>query len=152
MMGNNDRIQMLQNLGNAMLVQADKHQLIALQFAAQGFSKLARKYEEHAEEERGFAQQMFNRVLDLGGKLFLTKQEAADLPETPLELLKEELSLSHGGLKDILPLVQAAADDITTYDILKEYYKDEEEDMYWTEQQLELIDTIGYENWLLKQL
>ncbi|MGT2739661.1 ferritin-like domain-containing protein [Streptococcus pantholopis] len=152
MQENHTIVHVLQNLGNAMLVQADRHQLVALQFAAQGFSKLGRKYQEHAEEERGFAQQMFNRVLDLGGQLFLTEQEAADLPETPLEWLKEELEISRLGLKEILPIVQAAADDITTYDILKDYYKDEEEDLYWTEQQLDLIEAIGYQNWLTRQI
>ena len=42
--------------------------------------------------------------------------------------------------------------DIASYEILKEYYLDEEEDLYWMEQQLELIDRIGYQNYLLQQL
>ena len=29
---------------------------------------------------------------------------------------------------------------------------DEEEDMYWSQQQLELIEKIGLQNWLVKQL
>ena len=33
-------------------------------------------------------------------------------------------------------------------DMLKEYYQDEEEDMYWGEQQLELIETIGKQNFI----
>ena len=40
--------------------------------------------------------------------------------------------------------------------MLKEYYQDEdeeeEEDMYWGEQQLELIEVIGKQNWILKQM
>ena len=39
----------------------------------------------------------------------------------------------------------------TTFDILKEYYQDEE-DMYWGEGQLELIKYIGKQNWLLRQM
>ena len=42
--------------------------------------------------------------------------------------------------------------DVTTYDIMKDYLKDEEEDMYWSENQLELIEKIGYQNWLIKQM
>jgi|GEM_PF-5722472 len=34
-------IDILQNVGNGILSQANKHQLVALQFAAQGFSKLS---------------------------------------------------------------------------------------------------------------
>lgn len=42
--------------------------------------------------------------------------------------------------------------DIATYDILKEYYLDEEEDLYWSQQQVELIERIGLQNYLAKQL
>lgn len=45
----------------------------------------------------------------------------------------------------------AAQDDLTTFDILKAYYQDEEGDMYWAEQQLALIELIGKQNWLAKQ-
>ena len=48
--------------------------------------------------------------------------------------------------------MDAVKEDVTTYDILKEYLKDEEQDMYWSEQQLSLIDMIGLQNWLVKQL
>ena len=37
--------------------------------------------------------------------------------------------------------------DLTTFGILADYYKDEESDMYWAEQQLELAEKIGLQNW-----
>ena len=49
-------------------------------------------------------------------------------------------------------LTEAARDDYSTFDILKEYYQDEEEDMYWGQAQLEMIECIGEQNWLLRQL
>ena len=49
-------------------------------------------------------------------------------------------------------LTDAARDDYTTFDILKAYYQDEEEDMYWGQAQLEMIECIGEQNWLLRQL
>ena len=42
--------------------------------------------------------------------------------------------------------------DLSTFDMLKDYYKNEEEDMYWAEQQLELIEKIGLQNWLTMQV
>ena len=42
--------------------------------------------------------------------------------------------------------------DYSTFDILKEYYQDKEEDMYWAEGQLELVKLIGKENWYIQQL
>ena len=52
-------------------------------------------------------------------------------------------------LKEITEL---SRDDYTTYDILKAYYQDEEEDMFWGEAQLDLIECIGKQNWLIQQL
>lgn len=49
-------------------------------------------------------------------------------------------------------LVSAASNDLVTYDLLKDYYKDEDDDLQWTQQQLDLIDAIGYQNWLTQQL
>ncbi|WP_234794517.1 ferritin-like domain-containing protein [Streptococcus equinus] len=87
-------IDILQNVGNGILSQANKHQLVALQFAAQGFSKLADKYQSHAEEERDFAKQVFNRILDLGGNISYQSQEAFEVPTTALEWLRQDLEIS----------------------------------------------------------
>lgn len=145
-------IDILQNVGNGILSQANKHQLVALQFAAQGFSKLANKYQSHAEEERDFAKQVFNRILDLGGNISYQSQEAFEVPTTALEWLRQDLEISKNGLKDLSPLIKAVFEDFVTYDLLKEYYKDEDDDLQWTQQQLDLIDFIGYQNWLTQQL
>jgi len=72
--------------------------------------------------------------------------------EDPIEWVKYDLQVSKDGLAFLKGLVEEAKDDYTTYDILKEYYQDEEEDMYWGEAQLELIEKIGEQNWLLQQL
>lgn len=72
--------------------------------------------------------------------------------EDPIEFVKFDLNLSIEGLDSIKGLVSATLEDHATYDLLKEYYKDEEEDMYWSEAQLDLIDMIGRENWLVKQI
>ena len=47
---------------------------------------------------------------------------------------------------------QSLQDDFKTYDILRAYALDEEEDMLWSETQLNLIGKIGLQNWLVKQL
>lgn len=60
--------------------------------------------------------------------------------------------MSVDGLAWLKKVLDNAKDDVTTYDMLKDYYKDEEADMYWGEQQLELIEHIGIQNWILQQL
>ena len=60
--------------------------------------------------------------------------------------------MSKDGLTWLKTIVELAREDYTTFDMLKEYYQDEEEDMYWGEQQLELIEVIGKENSILRQM
>ena len=82
----------------------------------------------------------------------LEAKKAAPVCKDPLDFVKYDLQVSKDGLAWLAELVEEARDDYTTYDILKEYYQDEEEDMYWGEGQLELIEKIGKENWYIQQL
>ena len=65
----------------------------------------------------------------------------------PIEWLKHDLQVSKDGLAWLKTIVDESKDDLTTFDLLKDYYKDEESDMYWAEQQLELVEKIGLQNW-----
>ena len=69
-----------------------------------------------------------------------------------VEYLKYDLQVSKDGLKWLAEIVNAAQCDYKTFDILKEYYLDEETDMHWTEQQLALIECIGKQNWFAAQV
>jgi bacterioferritin len=131
---------------------ADGHLIQSRIFRSMGLTKLEKKYAEHAEEERGYVIQMIDRILDLGGDVKLEAKQAGAIFKDPVEWVKFDLQVSIDGLNLLKGMLEDAKDDVTTYDILKEYYKDEEEDMYWGEQQLELIECIGVQNWILQQL
>ena len=62
------------------------------------------------------------------------------------------LAVSHEQVPILQQLVLSLQDDFKTYDIMKAYALDEEEDMLWSETQLDLIGKIGLQNWLVKQL
>ena len=137
----------LQQIVTDLAQQADGHEIQSRIFAAQGFTKLEAKYKEHAEEERGYETKCIDRILDLGGEVKLEAKKAAPVCKDPLDFVKYDLQVSKDGLAWLGELVEEARGDYTTYDILKEYYQDEEEDMYWGEGQLELIEKIGLQNW-----
>ena len=82
----------------------------------------------------------------------LEEKTAAPVYKDPFEWVKYDIQVSKDGLAWLGFLVEEARTDYTTFDILKKYYQDEEEDMYWGEAQLELINLIGKENWLIRQL
>ena len=142
----------LQVIVTDLAQQADGHEIQSRIFASEGFTKLADKYAEHAEEERGYVKQCVDRILDLGGEVKLEAKKAAPVCKDPAEWVKYDLEVSRNGLAWLGGLVEEARCDYTTFDILKKYYQDEEEDMYWGEAQLELIECIGKQNWILQQL
>ena len=142
----------LQTIVTELSQQADGHLIQSRLFASQGLSKLAKQYEEHATEERGYVVKCIDRLIDLGVEVKLEDKKSAPIICDAVEYLKHDLQVSKDGLAWLKEIVIAAQDDPTTYDILKDYYQDEEGDMYWAEQQLALVDLIGKQNWFAKQL
>ena len=142
----------LQTIVTELAQQADGHAIQSRIFASEGFSKLAEKYAEHAAEERGYVDKCIDRLLDLGCDVKLEAKREAPVCKDPVDWLKYDLQVSIDVLAWLKEITEAAREDYTTFDILKEYYQDEEEDMYWGQAQLELIECIGKQNWLLQQL
>lgn len=121
-------------------------------FKSQGFTKLAEKYVGHYTEEMGWVEKFIDRILDLGGEVMVEEHKARALVNNPVEYVKEDLKIQEPGVELLRKCMASVSEDATTYDILKDYLKDEEEDLYWSQEQLDLIEKIGEQNWLVKQL
>lgn len=145
-------IQALQAYATGLAAQSLQHKVESKIFAAQGYSKLGEKYAEHAEEEMGWVDKFIDRIIDLGGSPKVDAAPAMPTYDDPVEYIKADLEVSVREVPVLMELTTSLADDFKTYDILRDYALDEEEDMYWSEQQLELIGKIGLQNWLVKQL
>lgn len=145
-------ITQLQGIATAAAQQADGHAIQSRIFKAQGFKKLAKKYAGHAKEERGYVRNCIDRIIDLGGDVKNGAKQETPTYNDPIEWVKYDLQVSKDGLPGLAQAIEDAKTDYTTYDLLKEYYEDEEEDLYWGENQLELMEKIGQQNWLLKQM
>ncbi len=145
-------IEGLQMIVTNLSQQSIGHKIQARIFASQGFNVLAEKYEEHSVEEMGYVSKCIDRILDLGGAVKNECKPEMPTCDNPVGWVKTDLQISIDGLAQLKGLIDLAKDDYTTYDILVDYYKDEEEDMYWGQAQLELIERIGEQNWLIKQM
>ena len=137
-----ETIQSLQYFVNGLSILATSHEIHGRIFNSQGFAKLGKKYIDHAAEERRWV-----------GKFI----EQENVPEYPViydiyEFLKKDLEISLKGLEILNKYIDRTVLDHGTFDLLKDYYIDEEGDKAWTEQQLELIDRLGIKNYLLGQL
>lgn len=142
----------LYRIVNDLAQQANGHNIQSRIFAAQGFNKLSEKYKNHSIEETGYVDKCIDRLLSLGFKLKNEAKEETPVYDDVVEYLKYDLKISKDGLPWLHEIMEASSSDPGTFDMLKAYYIDEEEDMYWAEQQLDLIEKLGLQNWLTCQL
>ena len=142
----------LQAYATGLAAQSLQHKVESKIFADHGLTKLGEKYAEHAAEEMGWVDQFIERILDLGGTPLVENAPAMPVTTDPVEYIKGDLEVSHREVPILQQLVLTFQDDFKTYDILRAYALDEEEDMLWSEAQLDLIEKIGLQNWLVKQL
>ena len=130
-------IEALQYFATGLTEGALVHKLQGQIFKSQGLNKLGQKYIDHFNEEMGWVEKFVERVIDLGGDL---------------AYLKADLDIQKAGVDLLYKCMETLTADPTTYDIMKAYLADEEEDLYWSQGALELIDKIGVQNWLFTQI
>ena len=128
------------------------HKQQGMIFKSQGITKLGEKYIGHFNEEMGWVEKFTERILDLGAAVKFEGMKSRDLICDPVEYVKADLAIQQPGVELLMKCMEGVKDDPTTYDLMKDYLNDEEEDLYWSQGALELIEKIGAQNWLLLQL
>lgn len=145
-------IEALQFFATGLSEGALVHKLQGQIFKSQGFTKLGEKYIEHFNEEMGWVEKFYDRILDLGGEVKFEGAKARDLVCDAVEYVNTDLKIQEAGVEILYKCMEGLHDDPTTYDIMKAYLADEEEDLYWSQNQIELMEKIGVQNWLIAQM
>ena len=145
-------LQISQLIVNELTAGAFVHKMQGMLFQSQGFTKLGQKYIDHYTEEMEWVEKYAGRMLDLGCVPQVKINCESKLIEDPVEYIKADLKTQREGVEMLYKVMPSLACDPTTYDITKAYLADEEEDLYWSEEQQDMIEKIGLQNWLLKQM
>ena len=145
-------LQVLQMIVNELTEGAFVHKMQGLLFKSQGFEKLGQKYLDHYTEEMEWVEKYTNRMLDLGCVPEVKLNKESKLIEDAKAYIEEDLRIQREGVESLYKIMPTLSCDPTTYDITKAYLADEEEDLYWSEEQLDLIGKIGLQNWLMRQM
>ena len=145
-------IQVLQAYATGLSAQSMQHKVQSKVFKSMGLTKLAEKYADHSTEEMDWVDKFIDRIIDLGGEAKVEASPAVPIYKNPVDFIKADLEVSEREVPRLGEVTLSVAADMTTYDLLKGYYQDEEEDMYWMRGQLEMIECIGLQNWLIQQL
>jgi len=145
-------IQALQAIVTGLSAQSYGHRVQGLVFGSKGLAALADKYAEHAEEEMGWVEKFANRILDLGGELKIEATPETKVYDDIVEYLKSEKKVSEDGIALVTSMMPAFEGDFVAYEDMKAYLIDEDADLQETNQDLELIELIGLQNWLVLKL
>ena len=145
-------IEVLQAIVTGLSANSFGHRIQSKVFAGLGFQSLGDKYATHATEEMDFVEQFMDRILDLGGEIKQEAQEAKPIYKDIIEFIEYDYNVSVEGIAFLNEIIESGILDSTTLDLMKVYLKDEEEDMYWSEQQIDLCKMIGKQNYLTQLL
>lgn len=145
-------IEALQLFATGLTEGALVHKMQGQIFKSQGFSKLGEKYINHFNEEMEWVEKFVERILDLGGEVKFEGAKSRALISNPVEYIKADLEIQKAGVDLLYKCCEGLINDPTTYDIMKAYLADEEEDLYWSQGALEMIECIGVQNWLFTQV
>ena len=145
-------LQISQMIVNELTEGAFVHKMQGLLFKSQGFEKLGQKYLDHYAEEMDWVEKYTNRMLDLGCVPQVKLNKECQLIEDAKAYIEEDLRIQREGVESLYKIMPTLSCDPTTYDIMKAYLADEEEDLYWSQGALDMIECIGAQNWLFTQV
>lgn len=140
-------------LGNE-LVAINQYFLHAKIFKDWGLAALAKwEYDESIEEMR-HADRLIERILFLEGMPNLQDLGKLRIGENTREMLECDLAGEHQGRNDLLEGISycESVKDYVSRDLLKDILDDEEEHIDHLETELGLIDKIGIENYMQRQM
>lgn len=118
----------------------------------QGWNKLADKWKEEAEEEWEEAEEVLNRLVEMGCKP-ADLQEAMKTQEFPFyddpkQQIETDFEDSKDAIKVMSEMAAAFFDDYPTQKLIYKWIDGEEEHIAWMCQYLNYIEKLGYENFL----
>ncbi len=113
-----------------------------------GFNKRSKAELEEAQEERGHADRLAQRILLLGGEPQLEAVGQLYVGKSLRDVIECDLRLELEGIAHYRKAVKIAqeCDDFVTHDLLKAILAEEEEHQDHNKTELELMERIGIEN------
>lgn len=154
MKGNEEVLNLLNELLTNELTAVNLYELQSRMCARWGYERLAAKFHEDWKEETAHADEIVARILFLEGSPNMERYHQLHVGGSVRELLENDLLLERDAVAFLNRAIEAArtAGDNATEDLMTKILRAEEHDVDWIESQLELIGQVGEQNYLAQQL
>ncbi len=149
MQGDPQIIAMLNRLLSNELVSINQYTVHALILKHQGLHKISAFVYREAVDEMKHADALMQRILMLSGMPEM-KVPKPTIGKTPTSIFRADLKLEKSGHKDLCAGIQLCEKkaDFVSRELLHGILETEEKHMDWLETQLDLVKTLGLENYL----
>ena len=154
MKGHSEVIQLLNSVLEGELTAINQYFLHARMCKDWGYEKLAATIHKESIDEMKHAQVLVDRILFLEGLPNLQKLGALRIGQNVKEQLTADLALENEAIPRLKKGIELCSShgDHGTRDLLEQILVSEEEHVDWLESQLHMVNEIGIENYLAKQI
>jgi bacterioferritin len=154
MHGDDEVIELLNDVLTAELTAINQYFLDAKMFDNWGYGRLGKRFRDESIDEMGDADKLIERILYLEGHPNVQRLGAVRVGESPPEKLALALDLEREAIQRLNRGIARCVEksDNGTRDLLAEILKGEEGHADWLESQLELIRQVGEAQYLAQQI
>ena len=154
MKGSDKVIDLLNEVLTAELTAINQYFIHAKMCSNWGFSRLGKKIRDESIDEMKHADELIERILFLEGIPNLQRLGKVNVGETVKEQFELDLQLEYTAIDRLRNGVALCRDekDEGSRDMLEHILISEEEHTDWLETQLDLMKTVGEQNYLAEQM
>lgn len=146
-----NKIDLLKAFAKGWFGNSQQHSIHAQLLKARGLTKLADKIMEEADEELNEARRVNSRLIELGETPEVLIEQYPIITNVK-EMLEYDLKDSEQALPEMSKALSLFDDDYVTKSMIEEFIIDEQAHYNWVKAHLCIIEQVGIENYLLKQI
>ena len=145
------KIELLKGFAKGWFGNSQQHSIHAQMLKERGFGKLADKIMAESDEEWEEAKTVNARLIKLGETPVVAIEEYPVITDVK-EMLEYDCKDSAEALPMMSKCLAMFEDDYVSKAMIEKFILDEQEHYDWVKQHLNLINEIGYENYLVEQM